>query len=326
MEAEDLMYDSGYRINTKTLSKGIKRIRRNSIRRLGENLCASLGLVNEMIVLPARLLTLLHIERSIVFYDTKARILAKLKQSREDDFEEQYGKELNKLLESQFEPEAERIARGAVEGGNRRFKQMLEENEIGLRETYDALLDSSIVWIWCSFEVLMRELWKQSLNEGGAYLGNIVTKKLATQDRGSDKMQSKYIRLDYLAKYSYDLSKNLGTVLMDRFDFTSVRGICEAYSCAFPKSENIKKALNSKKLSELEAARNVIVHNAGIIDSDFCKRMSTSVSEKGNRIRLNNRRVCEYGNETIDVGIAVMVAVYSNMVYVKSQAKKGAGG
>jgi hypothetical protein len=322
MEAKDLLYDSGYSIDTTILSKSVQKIRRNSIRHLGENLCASLGLVNEMITLPTKLLELLHIERSIVFYDTKARILAKLRQSGEDDFEEQYRKELDKLLESEFIPERERIAKGAREGGKNMFAEMLEKNEIGLRETYDALLDSSIVWIWCSFEVLMRELWKQSLNEGGKYLGNVVIKKLPSQDQGSDKMQGKYIRLDYLAKYNYDLSKDLGTVLLDKFDFTSCRGICEAYSCAFPKSENIKKALNSKKLSELEAARNVIVHNAGIIDSDFCERTSTSLAEKANRLRLNNRKVCEYGNVVIDAAIAVMLAVYSNMTYIKSKIKK----
>jgi len=322
MEAEDLLYDSSYSIDTTILSKSVKKIRRNSIRHLGENLCASLGLVNKMITLPSKLLALLHLERSVVFYETKAHILAKLTQSGEDDFEEQYRKELDKVLESEFIPETEKIAKWAVEGGRNMFTQMLEKNEIGLRETYDALLDSSIVWIWCSFEVLMRELWKQSLNEGGKYLGNVVIKKLSYQDRGTDKMQSKYIRLDYLAKYNYDLSKDLGTVLLDKFDFTSCSGICEAYSCAFPKSENIKKALNSKKLSELAAARNVIVHNAGIIDSDFCKRTSTSLSEKGNRLRLNNRKVCEYGDVVIDVGIAIMLAVYSNMAYSKSKIKK----
>jgi len=322
MEAEDVLYDSSYRIDTAILSKGIKKIRRNSIRHLAENLYTSLGLVNEMIALPSKLLALLHFERSVVFYDTKARILAKLGQGREDDFEEQYKKELDKVLESEFKPKAEEIAKGAVEVGKSMFTQMLEKDEIGLRGTYDALLDSSIVWIWCSFEVLMRELWKQSLNEGGERLGNVVVKKLPEQTRGSSKMQGKYIRLDYLAKYNYNLSKDLGTVLMDKFDFTSLSGICEAYSCAFPKSENIKKALRSEKLGEVEAARNVIVHNAGIIDADFCKRTSTSVAEKGNRLRLNNRKVCEYGNVVIDVGVAVMLAVYSNMAYIKSKIKE----
>lgn len=325
MVTEDLLYDSSYRIDTAILSKSIKKIRRNSIRHLGENLCASLGLVNEMIALPSKLLALLHFERSVVFYDTKARILAQLTQNGEDNFEEVYRKELDKVIESEFLPESEKIAKGAVEEGKNMFKQMLEKNEIGLRETYDAILDSSTVWIWCSFEVLMRELWKQSLNEGGKYLGNVVIKKLQSQDRRTDKIQGKYIRLDYLAKYNYDISKDLGTVLLDKFDFTSCSGICEAYNCAFPRSENIKKALNSKKLSELEAARNVIVHNAGIIDSDFCKRTSTSLAERGNRIRLNNRKVCEYGNAVIEVGIAMMLAVYSNMAYIRSKIKKQVG-
>ena len=109
---------------------------------------------------------------------------------------------------------------------------------------------------------------------------------------------------------------------MDKFDFTSCSGIRKAYNCAFLRSENIKKALTSEKLGELEAARHVIVHNAGIIDSDFCKRTSTSLTEKGNRLKLNNRKVCEYGNAIVDVGIAVMLAVQSNMTYIKSRIKK----
>ena len=322
MEAEEALFDSGHSIDTAILSKGIRKIRRNSIRHLGENLYASLGLVNKMIALPSKLLALLHFERSVVFYDTKARILAKLRQSGEDDFEEQYQKELDKVFESEFKPKAEEIAKGAVQVGRSMFTEMLEKDEIGLRGTYDALLQSSIVWIWCSFEVLMRELWKQSLNEGGTYLGNIVTKRLQREGRGNDKVQSKSIRFDYLAKYNYDLSKNLGTVLLDRFDFTSIGGIREAYSCAFPKSENIKKALESEKLSELEATRHVIVHNGGIIDSDFCKRTSTSLAEKGSSLGLNNRKACEYGNAVIDVAIVVMLAVYSNIAYIKSKGKK----
>ena len=325
MVTEELLYDSSYSINTALLSKSIKKIRRNSIRHLGENLCASLGLVNKMIALPSKLLALLHFERSVVFYDTKARILAQLTRNGEDDFEEAYREELDKVIESEFLPESEKIAEGAVVEGKNMFKQMLEKNEIGLRETYDAILDSSTVWIWCSFEVLMRELWKQSLNEGGKYLGNVVIKKSQSEDRRTDKIQGKYIRLDYLAKYNYDISKDLGTILLDKFDFTSCKGICEAYNCAFPRSENIEKALISKKLSELEAVRNVIVHNAGIIDSDFCRRTSTSLAEMGNRIRLNNRKVCEYGNAVMEVGIATMLAVYANMAYIRSRIKKQIG-
>ena len=322
MEAKGLLYDSSYSIDTSILGKGIKRIRRSSIRHLGENLYASLGLVNEMIALPSKLLALIHFERSVVFIETKARILAKLTQSGEDDFEEKYQKELNELFESEFKPKAEEIAKGAVEVGKSKFTEMLEKNEIGLRGTYDALLNSSIVWVWCSFEVLVRELWTQSLNEGGKHLGNVVIKKLPEQTGGRSKIQGKYVGLDYLAKYDYDISKDLGTVLMNKFDFTSVSGIYEAYDCAFPKSESIREALRSEKLGEVEATRNVIVHNAGIIDDDFCKRTSTNVAEKGNKLRLDNRKVCEYGDVVIDVAVAVMLAVNSNLAYIKSKTKK----
>lgn len=304
------------------MPKKLKKIRRKGIRKQGERFYEVLKHVNEMLLLPSKLLGLLHFERSVVFYDTKARILAQLNIESEGDFEEKYRIERDKVIESEFLPKTEEIAKGAVEVGHQEFMNMLEKNEIGIKDTYDAILYSCTVWIWCSFEVLMRDIWEYALNEGGKYLVSTVIKKLPQQDRQGDKIQSKYISIDYLAMHNYDISRKIGTALLNKFEFTSCKKMGNAYACAFPKSENIKRVLYDKKLGEVEAVRNVIVHNAGIIDRDYCERTGTRKTEIGKRISLNNRKVSEYGNAIINAGSDVMITVNSYISYAKSRARK----
>jgi hypothetical protein len=53
MDAEDLSYDADSRIDTITLSKNLKRVKVKDVRQRGERFCASLRLVNNMMILPA---------------------------------------------------------------------------------------------------------------------------------------------------------------------------------------------------------------------------------------------------------------------------------
>lgn len=319
MNAEESLYHESHRISTAPLGKSLAKTKRKPVRELGERFRASLELVNDMLLLPTKFLALLHFERSVVFYDTKARILARLS---EGDFHEQYQKSLAALIESQFKPEQDAIVKGAADAGHHMFKDMLERNEMGLRQTYETLLYSGTVWVWCSFEVLVRELWEYALNKGGIYLGGAVAKKLPSHDQTGDKIKSKYISLDYLAQYNYDLSRNLGTALLNKFDFTSCRGIREAFTCVFPRSKGIKDALASRELDSLEAARSVIVHNAGIIDSEFCKRTQTELANIGERLRLSNQDVCEYGNAVIAVAAGLVLAISSQLTHASKAAPR----
>lgn len=322
MSAENSLREKGQQINTAALIKSLTGVKHEVIRQSGERFCASLELVNLMLLLPTTFLALMHLERSIAFYETKARILATLRRSQEDDFEEQYEKELARVLEVEFIPATQRIAEQAVESGKHAFADMLEHNRIRLRDTYDTLLYSGTVWIWCSFEVLMRELWEYALNKGGKHLGGAVTSKLPSRDQAGDKIKGKFISLDWLARFDYDLSRNLGTALLDKFDFTSCKGIREAYSYAFPRSKDIKAALCRKELHNLEAARHVIVHNAGVIDPDFCRRTQTSDTDIGRRLTLSDQNVSDYGNAVIAVGAVIVPAILSHLKYASKAASR----
>jgi len=54
---------------------------------------------------------------------------------------------------------------------------------------------------------------------GSGHTKNNIIKGLSSQEQFGDQIQGKYISLEYLAKYNYDISRNLGTVLKNKFDF-----------------------------------------------------------------------------------------------------------
>jgi hypothetical protein len=262
-----------------------------------------------MLILPTQFLAIRNMERSIVFYETIARVLVTISQNPEDDFQSQYRNQLEEIIKKEFDPQKEEIVKNAADGAINDFLKMLDDNYNGLRDTYEATLYSGTVWIWCSFEVLMKELWEYALNMGSGHTKNNIIKGLSSQEQFGDQIQGKYISLEYLAKYNYDISRNLGTVLKNKFDFTSCSGIRKAFSFAFPKNKDMEQILSKEELSELEATRNVIVHNAGIIDDAFCKRVVADATFLGQKLELSNRKVAEFSNNVIDIGLFIMQVV-----------------
>ena len=289
---KESMYNSKDEMKTDTLKTGLKKVNIKEIKQLGLKFHDNLDLVANMVTLPHALLSLEHAKRALVPHE----IMAALK-SRLDE---------------------------AMDGGEKAFSNLLQDDWIGLRKTYEALLYSGAVWIWCSFEVLMKELWELALNIGGSYASKNVIRNLPNLEGlgGIDLLQGRYISLDYLARYGYNISNQLGSALSCKFYFTSVSGIKEAYLLAFPKSTNISDALDNKRIIGLEATRSVVVHNAGIVDEEFCRKMNTSKSEVGKRLQLNSRELSDYGNSTIDVGLRVMTAVSSIVSYARSLKPK----
>jgi hypothetical protein len=58
-----------------------------------------------------------------------------------------------------------------------------------------------------------------------------------------------------LAKHDFDLRGKIGTILAEKYDFTGVEGMRQAYSAAFGKRATIEAAFSSDRLLELEAVR-----------------------------------------------------------------------
>jgi hypothetical protein len=317
IDTQEPIYDGGDTFKTDALTTGLKKVRIRGIKQLGTKFRDNLKLVESIAMLPHALLAREHYLRALVPYEVQAAVKARLQKK---DFAEAR----KEIFQSQVLPKKRAKVKEAVDSAEKAFLRLLQDDWGGLRSTYEALLFSGTVWIWCSFEVLMKELWELALNYGGDYASKHVVTRLSTLEHAgsTDFLRGRYISLDYLAKHGYNISTKLGTVLSPKFDFTSVNGIKEAYSSAFPKSANIRDALDNKGLIGLEATRSVVVHNAGIIDEEFSKKVNASNSEIGKRLQLSTRKLCDYADSSIDVGLRVMTAVSAILLYAKSPKKQ----
>jgi hypothetical protein len=159
----------------------------------------------------------------------------------------------------------------------------------------------------------MKDLWETTLNIAGRRVIKDVLKNISKEKGGSDKglLVGKSITLDYLAKFDYNLSNKLGTVLINKFDFNSLSGIKGAYSSAFPKSTTIKNSLANKALIKVEAKRNVIAHRSGLIDAEYCKKTGTNESKIGKSLDISSRVVEDYDYTLNEIGADILLAIKS---------------
>lgn len=156
------------------------------------------------------------------------------------------------------------------------YQDYSEEIYFGL----GSVLGGLIVGVWTAFEVLAADLWENAINEHPAELatlkGDVVSSKtketlraLASQDGGKSS-QPKMLRLDFLQLHKYDLSRLMGTVLSEKFNFQRLEDIRTAYTQAFGEAHcAVRDAILHPCLTSLSATRNALVHGAGNADEKF---------------------------------------------------------
>lgn len=312
---EEPLYDPKHQLETATLKSNLKKIKIKGVKELGQKFCNNLDLVGALIMLPHTLLAFEHMKRSLVPHELYAAVKARVEMRRnrvpDEQWHEYFEQSRKEIFETDVLPRYKNMLDEAMSNSGKTFQGMLKDEKLKSILPYEALLYSAVVWIWCSYELLMKELWEFTINKSGKLVSKHLLKNLQNSGGLNYFFRGKYISLDYLAKYDYNLSNKLGSTLMHKFDFTSPNGIKEAYSSAFPRSMTIKKALNNRCIIELEATRNVIVHNAGIIDEEYCNKTNTDKSEVNKKLVINNHKVCEFGSNSIDTGLRVMTAVSS---------------
>ena len=118
---KETMFDRKFRIKMDILNESLVKIKSRDIKLQGGKFCTNLKNVDSMLILPVEFLTILNLERSIVFYETKARMLTTLRESSEIDIQSQYEKELDRIIKSEFTPDQEEIIKAATESGIKDF-------------------------------------------------------------------------------------------------------------------------------------------------------------------------------------------------------------
>lgn len=148
------------------------------------------------------------------------------------------------------------------------------------------LKSTALISAWTVFETVSKDVWTIAINARPMIYGQPTFKNIQDKcDEGG--LSAKTISVGLAARYGFDLRACLGTLLSDRFAFTSVDGITKAYSASFKDISSIKTFLTELTLTELEKTRNLLVHRAGYIDETF-KRLTGNSQPVGSELALSD--------------------------------------
>jgi hypothetical protein len=160
-----------------------------------------------------------------------------------------------------------------------------EENgviQIGLA----VAMESMITATWRTFEVLATDTWEYSLNchpreladlrGNGSRINRLAggVKNRTTEWESDGPSKGIPIgEIHRVTRGTFNLDGKWGTLLKQSFKFTTLGGIREAYSKAFHcDSRKIDSCLASRDIDALALVRNLLIHKAGIADTDYCRR------------------------------------------------------
>ncbi len=193
---------------------------------------------------------------------------------------------LMKIVSEKLEKEQMKISNEAIKLLES-FKEIsLVENAIRIQAL------NSLVNIWTIFESCTKEIWKYLLNN---YQSNFLSNILKESEKSNiDGISGKTISIELLGKYDFNLNNKLGEILSDKFDFTSCSGIKKAFIALDKKKKDNLIFLDNPIAYKLEITRNLIVHNAGIIDNEYLKKTSIPNQTFGELIDLNIEQYNEF--------------------------------
>jgi hypothetical protein len=172
--------------------------------------------------------------------------------------------------------------------GMLRRLQALENGDAGFR----ALLHATTVLSWSAFECFAKDLWIAAMNARPDKLARAAVEAQERRGRDSNSpVSGKMVPFYVIEQYGFDLRSSIGSILSGKFDFTGFNGIKAAYYAAFGSQTPDFTSDVSQQLNELEAFRHVIVHNGGVADDEFVRRMSGRYAV-GSRIEVNTDTAC----------------------------------
>ena len=156
---------------------------------------------------------------------------------------------------------------------------------------------NSLVNIWTAFETTIKTLWVYSLdNHPKLFINEVLSQKGSNEIIG---IEGKNISIGLLAKYDFNISNCLGSVLYKKFDFTSINGIIRCVQALLGENNSVKIALDYTELRQLEIIRNVIVHSSGFIDNDYIQKTTRKHGKIGERINLSIEEMRTYGDSCL---------------------------
>jgi hypothetical protein len=149
---------------------------------------------------------------------------------------------------------------------------LLDNGNIGVRQSIEALLSSTVIESWTTFESLALDLWIAAVDGGPPEFAQKVN--AAVPERGDQPLD----------KFKFDPRKDYAASLVEvgKVSFRRLDKIVHWYTTAFGNgSRKLFKEVEGGYIYALSAYRNALVHNAGKTDKDFISRISAVDNLRG---------------------------------------------
>jgi hypothetical protein len=211
----------------------------------------------------------------------------------------------------------------------------------GVDKGIHALFSVAIVHLWTAFETLAGDLWVAALNHHPYGLARLsgtrgrIEKKSAIarsvhESNKTDDPKVSLREIEIITKGRFDLSLHMGDLLRGNFRFSTLAGIREAYSAAFSetekrwRTESLDKILADKSLDALASVRNLIVHRAGVADTEYVEAIRKGYAvpklDLGQRLELDGETVRAFANATISSCTSLVIEVDKWLVHTGANA------
>lgn len=198
---------------------------------------------------------------------------------------------------------------------------------------FELAMMSYLTAAWTAFETAAGDLWEAALNyrpQGLADLGGKKRYKKREDRRSSDEVPrlEKLVKLDLIRKHEWDTRNRMGSILREKFAFTTLWGIREAYEAAFyKKSDDIDKVILDDCFDQLSALRNVIVHKSAIADAEYVQKtrdiQTLPKFNKGEKIQLHGKMVADLVHKSSQATFALLYMVDQWLVTNAPKASEG---
>jgi hypothetical protein len=278
----------------------------NELRVICETFYKNMEDVYDMMLLPHKVAWIGHFKQQAMLLQVQAITEKGYKDWKTSEVTQQ--KIRDRVIELQKAKHKE-LTDSALEEGKVSLRQALSGEDV--RSSIRSLLRLSISAFWTAFECLTKDAWIYLVNSRPKDVVSRVLHAVVSEGE-PDGISEKQISLRLLAKYEFDLRGSLGSVLVEKFDFTSVAGIRKAYAALFGKPAELEEIFTNESLTRLEAVRHVIVHRAGIADDEYIKRLRIPLS-KGEMVPIDAETTEKFGNVVIGSGCALLRFVDSKI-------------
>jgi hypothetical protein len=188
-------------------------------------------------------------------------------------------------------------------------KHILEDNldNPAIRIAASELIRQCAVQLWSALEVVASDIFVTFLNARPD-----LTIRLTENEKTKKLIQLKGIPIEALAKYQFNLTSNMGNLLVNYLPVDTVNSMKAIFGAILPNPKAINRVLSDHELWRLFQQRHLIVHRRGIVDSSYLSATGDNVPI-GSEIAITPAMLKKYMKCVLKAGSAIGAGVVAEL-------------